>query len=102
MTDSTLDVRRRVASLSRTPPHAPSTPQEAEGCSSVRRLRGEQVSLSHALREQRNEILKHRDFLSAEWGRPVCLDEAARDWISYHAAAWRARHDSAGALPPST
>ena len=43
---------------------------------------------------QREEILKHRDRLSRLLGRPVSLDEAARDWILCYAAEWRERFEA--------
>jgi len=100
---STLDVRRRVASLTRTPPFPTALTQgAAEKCPSTPpEALDEQVPLSHALRAQCTEILRHRDALSAEQGRPVPLDEAARDWIVRHAAAWRVQNDSVRTLQGS-
>ncbi len=43
-----------------------------------------------ANREQRAEIVKHRDRMARKSGRPISLDEAARDWINTFAAEWRA------------
>lgn len=42
-----------------------------------------------ANREQRAEIVKHRARMARKSGRPISLDEAARDWINTFAAEWR-------------
>ncbi|MFQ5502424.1 MAG: hypothetical protein ACE5EQ_09010 [Phycisphaerae bacterium] len=44
-----------------------------------------------AMRDQRNEIIRHREAMVIRMGRIVSLDEAARDWIPAHAAEWRDR-----------
>ncbi|MFQ5412060.1 MAG: hypothetical protein ACE5EC_07170 [Phycisphaerae bacterium] len=49
------------------------------------------VRLALAMRDQRDEIIKHREAMVLLLGRIVSLDEAARDWIPSHAAEWRAR-----------
>lgn len=53
-----------------------------------------QAMLALAIRDQRAEIMQHLRALVLRRGQIVTLDEAARDWIPNHAAAWRARHES--------
>lgn len=44
-----------------------------------------------AIRMQRAAILTHCADMMRRLGRPVSLDEAARDWIPVNAEIWRAR-----------
>ena len=53
-----------------------------------------QSMLALAIRDQRVEIMQHLRALVLRRGQIVTLDEAARDWIPNHAAAWRARHEA--------
>ncbi len=53
-----------------------------------------QAMLALAIRHQRAEIMQHLRVLVLRRGEIVTLDEAARDWIPNHAAAWRARHEA--------
>lgn len=53
-----------------------------------------QAMLALAIRDQRAEIMRHLRDMVLRRGQIVTLDEAARDWIPNHAAAWRARHEA--------
>jgi len=53
-----------------------------------------QAMLALAIRDQRAEIMRHLRAMILRLGQVVTLDEAARDWIPNHAAAWRARHEA--------
>lgn len=53
-----------------------------------------QAMLALAIRDQRAEIMRHLRAMVLRLGQIVTLDEAARDWIPNHAAAWRARHEA--------
>lgn len=53
-----------------------------------------QANLALAIRDQRAEIMQHLRDLVLQRGQIVTLDEAARDWIPNHAAAWRARREA--------
>ena len=49
-----------------------------------------QIQLAGALREQRAEILAHRDYLARLYRKDISLDDAACDWIARYAESWRA------------
>ncbi len=51
----------------------------------------QQDSYAFAIRMQRAAILTHCADMMRRLGRPVSLDEAARDWIPVNAEIWRAR-----------
>ena len=56
---------------------------------SLTRLIAQQSSLFRETLAEREEILRHKWFLSERAGRDVGFDTAAYDWISHHRAAWR-------------
>lgn len=56
---------------------------------SLTRLIAQQSSLFRETLAEREEILRHKWFLSERAGCDVGFDTAAYDWISHHRAAWR-------------
>jgi hypothetical protein len=48
---------------------------------------------AQAIRMQRSAILVHCAEMTRRLGRPVSLDEAARDWIPVNAEIWRSRFE---------
>lgn len=77
----------RTASVGLAPPNA--GPEDVNARETSR-----QAMLALAIRDQRAEIMRHLRALVLRRGQIVTLDEAARDWIPNHAAAWRARHEA--------
>lgn len=53
----------------------------------------QQIRSAMAIRLQRSAIVAHCGDMTRRLGRPVSLDEAARDWIPIYAELWRSRFE---------